>query len=199
MIEMRITSDFKKAAKKLGVAKKQLPFVIALTLTRVAQEAQQELKEDLVSRFVSRGAWVPRSIRIRPARKGPAPESIVGTLYRPMVDHVTGGDKTPQQGRAVAIPVRARHKPRQRTTPSKWPGALLSRPNFFSKQLEGGSLGIFERMRGKARKTRLWWVLTDRVQIKKAWPWEAIAAHAADESMLRLFAASWDRAQGRSA
>lgn len=199
MIEMRISSDFKKTAKKLGVAKKQLPFVLALTLTRLAKEAQTDLQKDVVDRFVSRGKWVPNSIRIRAARKGPSPESVVGTLYEPMADHVTGGDKTAVQGRAVAVPVRARNKPAQRTTRSKWPGALLAKKNFFSRQLDDGSLGIFERMRGKAKKTRLWWILTERVQIKKAWPWEDIAATATDENILRLFADAWDYAQGRSA
>lgn len=197
MIQMRITSDFKKLGKKLGVARKQMPFVIALTLTRVAQEAQADLKKDVMSRFVSRGKWVPGSIRYRPARKGPAAQSVVGTLYEPMLEHVTGGDKTPHQGRNVAVPVRARHKKSMRTTRSKWPGALLAKPKFFRKELSNGDEGVFERMGRRGQRIRLWWILTERVKVKKAWPWEDIAAKANDDNLLRLFSAAWDRAQGK--
>jgi len=193
LMEMRANTDMRAFARQLGVARKQMPFVLAMTLTRVAQRAREDLQASLPRTFTMRGTWVPRSIRFRPARKGKHPESAVGSLYAPMADHVEGG-KRHKRGDSVAIPVYARRSPKQKTTRGRWPVNLLKRAKFFAKDIGDGKTGVFQRIKA-GRQIRLWWVIQRDAQIKKAWPWEDIAARANDDRILSAFEEAWAFAQ----
>jgi hypothetical protein len=173
-----------------------MPFVIALSLTRLAQASQAALRDDVTARYVSRRKWVPGSIRIVAAKRGPHPEARVGTLYGPMELHVTGGEKQSKDGGQVGVPLRARRQKKNVTTPSKFPKALLEKQRFFSAELKDGRSAIWERLNNARRGRRLWWVMEESVEIKKTWPWEDIVAEETDDKLMQVFRGAWAKAQG---
>ncbi len=163
--------------------KKQLPFATALALTRTAQEVREQSKDTLTDFFTVRGRWVTGSMRAHPAKKGPAPKAIAGSIYDPMVLHAEGGEKD-----AGSVPVWARGKPTDRTKPATWPGALAQKRHFFLAPFQvepyfkvgrGVSkpvgLGLFQRIGTRKERShlKLWWTLRETVQVERDWPfWE---------------------------
>src|SRR3990167_3209198 len=116
---------------------KEMPFAMAVALTRTAQSAQREVRAELKDRFTIRGNWVPGGIRIKPATKRNL-AAEVGSKDAFMALQETGGVKKPR-GRALAIPVGARRTKMQRTSRSRWPGALLQRKNTFLGKTRDGN------------------------------------------------------------
>ena len=61
------TSDMERGLD--AMARKQLPFAVAAALTATAKDAQAAVRAQMPARFTLRGPWVPKGIRIRPAKK----------------------------------------------------------------------------------------------------------------------------------
>jgi hypothetical protein len=197
-MEMKVTTNAAKIVKRLGVAKKQVPFVMALALTRVAQASKDTLQQDVVARYVSRRKWVPNSIRVVAAKKGPHPEARVGTLYGPMALHVEGGDKEAKDGGLVAVPLRARRQKKAVTSPSKFPAQLLQKKGFFAAPLADGRAAIWQRMNNARRGRRLWWVMEESVDIPPTWPWADLVEETTDARLLAAFREAWAKANESS-
>ncbi len=69
---LTIYADVKTAARALDVVREdQAPYATALALTRTAQVAQKNLRDDLPERFRDRGGlpWLSKGIRIEAAKK----------------------------------------------------------------------------------------------------------------------------------
>lgn len=207
-----------------ALAKRELPFAIALALTRTAQDVRDRLRASLPNYFTVRSTWIEKSIQItRAEKKDPDPAAHVGSLYLPMALHAEGGEKTGPQG--VAIPVGARPSAADRTKPTEFPGRLAGRPNFFIAPFSrdpfrigpgGSEMGVFERMamasgsfgpvamRSRKRHSRaaqaprhlkLWWTLEHDVQIKKDWPFFAESIVVVDAELLDNFWAAMEQAR----
>jgi hypothetical protein len=189
MFGLSVDTDIAKLAAALDeAARRQIPFATAVALTRLAKSAQAALQESLGEFFTIRGTWVPRSIRVTPARKGSAPVAVVGSLYGPMQWQAEGASKGPRAGSAVAIPKRARPTTGARTTPSKWPAALDAKPNFFVAPLRFRAReGVFERVGRGRRQLRLWWSLAPSVRIPRRWPFEGIVRKDVGARVAREF------------
>jgi len=151
------------------LVKKQIPFATALATTRVAKDAQAELQDEIDEHFISRTKFVERGVRIKAASKA-RPIAHVGSRDEFMRLQAEGGTKE-GQGDGVAVPVGARLRPTSRTPPGKWPGAVLKKARHFTQKLPSGDKGVFRRMgRGRSRKVRLLWHLTNKVNVPKRWP-----------------------------
>lgn len=89
---------------------RQIPYATARALTALAKAAQTEIREHLgdPGRFRLRSTWTARGIRIVPADKRdfPACQAIVGSRDEYLVLQETGGTKTPNSGRRLAIPAK---------------------------------------------------------------------------------------------
>ncbi len=136
----------------------QLPYATALALTRTAQDAQAEIKRGLPRRFKLRNRWVEQGIRVKAARKGPAPEAVVHSRDGFMFLQEVGGTKLPH-GRALAIPGHEQpdYVAGRSIRKANRPRALLAKPAHFVAPLRHGSkqLGIFQRMgRKRTRPTK---------------------------------------------
>lgn len=194
---LSVVTNIEEVAKQIqGDARDQVPFAIALALTRTAQDVQRELQATLGDYFTTRGTWVGRSMKIDKAKKGPAPEAVAGSVYAPMALHTEGGEKSGRGGDDVAVPIAARADPAKRTTPATWPGALAKRGDFFLAPFGGGvvgaasdgsgGIGLFQRVgRDRDRKRlKLWWLLEPEVQIKPTWPFDELARDVVERELV---------------
>lgn len=198
------------------LSKQQLPFAMALALTRTAQETRDHLRARLPDHFTVRSTWVEKSLQItRAEKKDPDPTAIVGSLYWPMWAHAEGGTKAARSGK-LGIPVGARPTAQTITGPNTFPSKLLGRPNFFVAPFsrapfsvgEGPETGVFERtalaagahgpvpMRSRKktakaeqsrRHLKLWWTLEEEVKIKQDWPFFEDAMQSVDNNLLDNF------------
>jgi len=191
--------------------KKQLPFAMALSLTRTAQDAQTRTRGDLAARFTIRRPFVAKGIRIKSARKSARLGDIkaqVGTVDAFMALQDAGGTKTGRGGGRVAVPVGARPRQTSVTPRSKWPGALLKKPGYFLAPLAGedGALGVWKRAggkrrRGKARggqRRKLQYVLTDSVDVPARWQFEDTVSAVVASRHAGNFNAALARALGET-
>jgi hypothetical protein len=155
VIPIRVTTTFPELVAWLGqLATKQVPFATAKALTRVAQDAQAEVRKELPHRFTLRSSWLVQGIRIVPAEKRdwPKARAIVGTRDQFLEIQETGGTKRPAKGaKNLAIPTAATTSRRTgtgRIPIARKPRALLDRPDVFVKDH-----GIRQRRRRKTSGT----------------------------------------------
>lgn len=192
MLTIDVTIDLDAFGRKLN----QIPFATALTLTRVAQDAQLEVRRQLRSRFVLRNDWVQKGILFTIARRDKL-ESSVYSRDDFMVLHETGGVKKPR-GKSVAVPLDVRVNKRGIITQGNRPRALLSKPNTFRKKI-GRIDGIWQRL-GKrtAKKTgralRLLFVFKPSVPIRRRMGFADTVRRVVRERFARQWALAVERA-----
>lgn len=137
------------------VARQQVPFALANTLSRTAEEAVDMNRSKLPGRFTIRTGWIAKGYRVKHARK----DSLLAVISHKdkfMVLQEEGGTKTPTTAKSVAVPEGARPTPSATTPRSKWPGAVLKHAGFVVHK-PGFDL-LFQRVqhtkRGKVRKSK---------------------------------------------
>ncbi|WP_234729707.1 hypothetical protein [Acidocella facilis] len=113
MIRIGVKSDIDKLVASLSAFDEtQLPYTIALALTRTAQDARAEVTAAMPGEFILRRTWILQGIRIKAARK----DNLVATVYSRdpfMARQEYGGNKVSMDGgRNIAIPLAARPDPR---------------------------------------------------------------------------------------
>jgi hypothetical protein len=126
------------ATKNLNqIAKKQLPFVIAKSLTNTAQEAQKEVRKHIRDEFHIRkkSGGFESSIRIKPATKRNL-KSEVYTMASFASLQQTGGTKKARDGR-LAIPIYNNINEVKRRTQKNSPSAYLSGDAFKMRTSSG--------------------------------------------------------------
>ena len=90
---------------------RQLPFAVALALTRTAQQAATAVERRMPEVFDRPTPFTRNSVTVRAARKGPRPEAAV--LVKPiaaayLLKQETGATIAPTPGHPIAIPVQAK-------------------------------------------------------------------------------------------
>lgn len=176
-----IVLDDRDFRRRLVDRRKQIPFAIALALTRTAQAAQANLRGKLSTDFTIRSTFTAKGIRIRPAKKGNLEAGAeVGSIDRRMATQATGGvDVHP------SVPTKAvRTTPGARTPPSRWPGKLAKRRRAFF-QTVNGKLGLWQRNSKARLPIQLLYVFPDQDKIPERWPF--------DDRVLTAAAAAWPK------
>jgi len=200
--------DFKKTKAWLdGIGRNQIPFAAALTLTRLAQESQGDLRQDMGKFFTLRSERrLKGGIRIKPARKA---DFKRGTMYSEVKDidrfmalHVIGGTKKPFKKRYVAIPSRESIAQGVRTTSgaikaAKKPSRIASRIKAFKKNprkrkwgrhrkprpfMQPRSTGqpfIAERIGPERLPLRFLWGFSKAARVEAKWPFFETAYNVA--------------------
>lgn len=209
MIAVGLNFDIKQFEREVDDAtRRQIPFALALTLTRTAQDARDYVRQHLEAHFYVRGSYVPRSFQATPAKKSDRePAAIVGSLYEPMALHAEGGTKTGSGGR-VGVPVWARATKEDRTRPKKFPKHLAKREDFFvapfsrtpfrvGRGVAPDGVGLFQRIgrRQDKRHLKLWWTLHTQVEIKQDWPFEEEVRAAVESELVDNFWAAIEYAR----
>ncbi len=159
-LELRVRHNFDRGSLAFrALAREHMPFVRAVTLTRIAQAARDAHRASLPRRFTIRNRRVLTSTVAVPARKADYPREASAVAVRDawLAQHEKGGDKLPAPGRQF-VAVKARQLPRGvsgRVPKSLKPGALLSRKGgaFYVDQ-RGYLTARGPRARGPGRRRR---------------------------------------------
>lgn len=180
MVGLAIKIDASEFERAMRGFERQIPFAIALALTRTAQDAQAVVKAHLGDEFTIRTPWIAKGIRIQAAKKADL-AATVGSVDRFMEPQAVGGIKTALKGKMVGVPMVGKGRPRPTikavTRPSKWPGALTKKANVFYgvAGYKPGTLGVWQRVTrktegGKVRGLRLLYALVEKAKILPHWP-----------------------------
>ena len=108
----------------------QIPFAVALSLTKVAQDAQQEIRRQLPQRFTIRNNFVSSGIRIIPATKTSL-ESAVFSKDDFVTLQEVGGLRRPVAGSHIAVPEAVHTNKPGIISHSNRPRQLLEKPRTF--------------------------------------------------------------------
>ncbi len=153
------------ASKSLmQIAGRQVPFALALALTRTAQKAQRDIRNHIDDKFVIRkkSGGFKNSIRIKPATK----KTLQAEVYS-MADFAalqqTGGVKKPRDGR-LAIPAYNNIKEVKRKTSKRSPAGYLADGAFIIR-LKSGQQAIAKHFKG--RDLRILYFLRKTADVSK--------------------------------
>ena len=140
-----------QAIKSLSqIASRQIPFIVAKSLTNVAQKSQAEVKKHIRDEFHIRkkSGGFESSIRIKPANK----KSLTSQVYTMAAFaslQQTGGKKKARDGR-LAIPIYNNIKDVKRKTTKNSPSAYLA-GDAFKMRTKSGKEVIAQRKRGELK------------------------------------------------
>lgn len=172
-MNIEVRSNFDDLVRYLdAAAAKQIPFVAAVSLTRLAQEGRADVIASLPEHFTLRGTWLQRGIRYRPAEKRAWPKtaSWVGSVDDFMEAQEVGGEKRPRSGKHLGEPFEARPTKEAKVPPSKWPGRQLRRKRTFVTTLRRGSrkgsLAVVRRATTEQFPLQVLYVLRKSVQVR---------------------------------
>ena len=144
-----ITLKFEdQATKNLSqIANRQLPFVMAKSLTNTAQAAQQEVRKHIREEFHIRkkSGGFESSIRIKPANKTNLAAEVFSMAAFASLQQV-GGTKKAHSGR-LAIPVYNNINDVKRRSGKNSPAAYLA-GDAFKMRMKSGQEVIAKRKRG---------------------------------------------------
>lgn len=142
MIEIDISingeREFKQAVDDLAL--NQVPFALAKSLTRTAQNRQKAVQDALGDgRFILRQpAFLRAGVRIEPATKANLVARIKDIDWF-MVLQETGGTKLPRYGEFIAVPLSgARPTPQSKIADSDLPAAVMKSGNGFIRPNQQG-------------------------------------------------------------
>lgn len=169
---------YKGAMREL--AETQIPFAIALTLTRTARDARQALARNLAGEFTVRNTYTARRLRFEMATKTNF-VARVGHLDDYMERQAEGGTKTPRKT-TIAIPTKAlrARAPGGITSRKFWPSSLLRSKTAFMRPLAAGGSGIFSVAKGD-EEPELLYVLRKSVKVPVRWPFRRTVEDMTDD------------------
>lgn len=140
-----------KATENLSqIAKRQLPFITAKSLTNTAQSAQQEVRKHIREEFHIRkkSGGFESSIRIKPANKTNLTAEVFSMAAFASLQQV-GGAKKARSGR-LAIPVYDNIRDVKRATTKNSPSSYLA-GDAFKMRIKSGQEVIAHRKRGSLK------------------------------------------------
>ncbi len=191
--------DFKEARKELTkVERDQLPFATAVTLTRMAQAAQKEIREVLLpKKFELRNKHIVRGIRITPARKSRL-VSEVFTRDQQILEKQERGGPIPFKSKYRFVPVARdvvktkRGLPRKNFSPREiFQSLATSRKSdasrFFISDLPSGAVGLFGFTRFD-RAPRLLYIMIQRASINERLEFVKTAIRVVTRDVESIFA-----------
>jgi len=188
------------------IARQQLPFAIAKTLTDLAKEAQLQIRSSIPKLFHVRSTWTEKGVRIEPARKADlisrgSCQSVVKDIDRHMLLQETGGIKRPTKSRRVAVPVpgfaQGARGAGGRIKATKMPAPLLhefkgKRKPFLMKTSAGNSI-IAQRI-GKGRAVKALYALEPLVKIHARFGFAQTVVNVVHRKVNAVLAANLERA-----
>lgn len=218
--------DFKKTAAFLdNMNRNQIPFVAAVTLTRLAQQSQGNLRGGLKKYFTLRsGRRLKSGIRIKTARKS---DFKRGTMHSAVFDidkfmglHVLGGKKTALKTKYVSIPkdfilskgarsstgaIKARFKPKRmialiksrRKARRKAKRGRTRMPRPFLQEGPTGQPFIAQRVGAGKYPLNFLWGFSRRARIKEVWPFFKTAENIAKNKTAIIFTKEFRKAIAR--
>jgi hypothetical protein len=196
-VAIEIKSNVKTLISSLSRKQRtQVPYALAGALTATAFDAQRAVKSNLEKKFTLRNRFTTKGIRVRKATKHNLSARIFATpqTARYLEGHEYGETRTPQ-GRSIAVPMSVRKSKQQKITKAKRPRTVLDKPNTF--RIVGDSRlpdGIYQRMRGKAKRLKMLYALEPSIRIKRRFGMEKTVRGVAKNKIRRNMQKSLSRA-----
>ena len=153
-----------KATENLRqIATKQIPFVVAKTLTQIAQQSQEEVRKNIREKFFIRkkSGGFESSIRIKPATKTKLTAEVY-TFASFAALQQTGGVKKSKDGR-LAIPSYQAISQVKKRTDSNSPSSYLA-GDAFKIKTKSGAEAIAQR---KGKEFKILYFLRKSAQVDK--------------------------------
>lgn len=164
------------------VGREQVPYAMARTLTGLAYDSRDKVRNDLASRFIIRNNWVSKGIQVNSASKAdwPMQQAAVGTRDDFMVRQEFGGKKEARNG-LMGVPVEAREAVGSSSgelKPSVWPSRLVAktkgtRRKFFMNTIKSGPnaglRAIMRRDSDDRYPLQVIYLLKKSVDVKARW------------------------------
>lgn len=201
-MHVQIDDTIPRWARQNKELERQLPFAMALALTKTAADVRDELREQVGRSFVERSTWTRKGFKIKKATKRQL-ESTVGSRDEYLQRQVIGGK------RGGHVPIGARRRPTDKTGPKKYPGALLggrSSKRYYVAPLRKDGTGgdALWKIIGSAKNGRvqLMYLLKRKVRIKRgSFPWSSVVRNTArkrwsvrlDEGFREAFATAYKK------
>ncbi len=160
-MQLSISDNIDKVAKNLSkTQRKQVPFAIAQTLTKLAYEASQEEKKQAPRHMDRPTPYTVKGFRYRKANKRSL-EALVYVQDREYMDFTVHGGRATPRGRALVHPARNSKLNKYGNMPRRYVSkALANKQKFFSGIPKGmvgqENAGIWQRYgRGKNQRIRM--------------------------------------------
>ena len=170
MISIRVDLDLGPwRAFTDALVAREIPFAIAVALTRTARDARQRLVAELPHHFQIRTPYTEKRLRFKAATKRDL-VAEVGHLGDYMRLQAEGGRKLPRK-RAVGVPTAKlrQQSPSGTTTRNLWP-SRLTRQGAFTLPTRSGAMALYRRLQDGSLE-RLY-VLAQAVDVQARWPFE---------------------------
>ena len=198
MFRLDVRTNLDQYSRDLDdLARTQLPFAEARTLTLTARDARDDVRKGLGNKFVLRSKWVERGIQSVSATKQ-LPVAMVGSRDWFMADQEEGGRRRPLTGMHRAAPLGVRTSPRQRITKAKRPPRLLAKRRFFLQRLaRGRHKGQFAVMRRVSRSRyplQVLYLLERETKIRPKFRFRETVERTVDRRLSQNFGRSLARA-----
>lgn len=197
-MDLKIKSNAPEVSGYLGtVARKQLPFVSAVTATDLAKQVKRKEQSQIGKYFELRTNWLtkPGAMPIKYARKSDYPNAYATLRVKDEIaaTAAVGGDR-PHKGGKMAVPfsntgvgrsTREILNPARKTLPrSKWPSKIVKagrgtrsktsrrkKPKpFFLQSRRTGDKYVAIRTEHVAYPLQILYGFVDRVDIPEQWP-----------------------------
>ena len=172
-----------KATENLRqIATKQIPFVVAKTLTQIAGQSQQEVRKSIKEKFFIRkkSGGFESSIRIKPATKTNLTAEVY-TMAAFAALQQTGGIKKAKDGR-LAIPSYQSINQVKKRSDSNSPSAYLA-GDAFKIKTKSGAEAIAQR---KGKEFKILYFLRKSAQVNKKLDMIEITTKTAKDRFDRL-------------
>lgn len=196
MLHITVRHDLAKASAMLRkLAKEQVPFALAKTLTDLAKEVQREVRVEMPKNFTLRRQWIVNGIRIKAATKRKL-ESVVYSRDKFMARQESGGIKRAPEtkvwrvGDKIAIPTTlAKGGSRTGIVPKRnWPENLIK--PFRIRTKDGHEYLAVRR----AHAVQVMYVLQDQVKMKDRLKLHQIGQRVVAQRFNKVFGANLGRA-----
>jgi hypothetical protein len=179
MISIRVDLDLGPwRAWTDALVSREIPFAVAVALTRTARDARQTLVAELPQHFQIRTPYTEKRLRFKAASKR-SWIAEVGHLGDYMRLQAEGGRKVPRKT-AVGVPTKKlrQQSPSGTTTRNLWP-SRLTRQGAFQLPTRSGSMALYRRLSDGSLE-RLY-VLSSTVDVQARWPFTQTVERVARE------------------
>lgn len=203
MAELHIDLDLSPTLNRLDeLRRNQIPFAMAVALTKTAQHAQAVVRASLPQRFEIRNAFVERGVKVQTASKASqeaavywqAPVQSRRVFARSLARQETGGTKDPAK-KYLAIPQKGVKRTAGGMIPKRMkPGAVLAQKRTFLNRNQSGGLTIYRRTSKSRYPIVALYTLTERVNVKGAFEFVPTARAAAQAVFKREFGRAFAKA-----
>lgn len=195
-LEMSVQGDVQQMIRHLDrVQRNQVPFVVASSLTRTAQEAQKHIQQAIPNRFnVTKKWWLkqqPTGIKITPATKQRWIAEVYTNAYFASLQE-DGGTKTPFKGSRIAVPSAQVKAAKQRR--SGGVREVAGRPRTFFATTNTGKTGVYRRRTKKRYPIELLYTFTPTARIERRFGFVTLAQQSVERHFRRIFMEQLQRA-----